>query len=80
MYFCCSFFFFIENAAKTCEKAEGIINGYFEGDSHVFTSQVIYHCNEGFQMVGLTDWYCQSNGAWSAPPPSCERKFLLLAA
>ena len=60
---------------RACSKAEGVVNGFTEGDSHVFTSKVTYHCNEGFQLVGLAHRYCQSNGAWSAPPPTCEREF-----
>ena len=30
-----------------------------------------FSCDGGFSLVGLSTVVCQTNGKWSAPPPTC---------
>ncbi|RWS13910.1 Sushi: von Willebrand factor type A: EGF and pentraxin domain-containing protein 1-like protein, partial [Dinothrombium tinctorium] len=49
-----------------------IENGQREGNLFTFTSKVTYQCNEGYELVGRANRYCQSNGQWSGVLPSCR--------
>jgi hypothetical protein len=60
--------------AQSCGPPDDVKNGHREGSVFTFTSKVTYHCNQGYQLDGPANRYCQSNGTWSGDAPSCERK------
>ena len=33
-----------------------------------------YTCNEGYNLTGITQRICQSNGSWSGDVPTCQSK------
>jgi hypothetical protein len=61
--------------AKSCGHPGDIDNGFRDGIAHTFTSRVTYSCNDGYELVGRANRYCQSNGQWSGVLPSCRRMF-----
>ena len=36
-------------------------------------STATYTCDEGFELNGVQNRTCQSDGAWSDVPPTCDR-------
>jgi hypothetical protein len=62
-------------AAKSCGNPGDIKNGVKEGVVFSFTSKVTYTCDEGYELIGRANRYCQSNGQWSGVTPSCQREF-----
>ena len=62
------------NTAKSCGHPGDIENGVRDGLAHTFTSRITYNCNDGYELVGRANRYCQSNGQWSGVLPSCRRK------
>lgn len=63
--------------AKSCGHPGEIEDGKREGSVFTFTNKISYVCNEGFDLVGRANRYCQSNGIWSGIAPTCVRKSLL---
>uniref|UniRef100_H2XZ41 Uncharacterized protein n=2 Tax=Ciona intestinalis TaxID=7719 RepID=H2XZ41_CIOIN len=39
---------------------------------YIATNTITYECNGGYGMVGEDTITCQSDGSWSADPPTCE--------
>jgi len=67
----------IISTAKSCGHPGDIDNGVRDGVAHTFTSRVTYSCNDGYELVGRANRYCQSNGQWSGVLPSCRRMHCL---
>lgn len=65
-----------KTTAKSCGHPGEIEDGKREGSVFTFTNKISYVCNEGFDLVGRANRYCQSNGIWSGIAPTCVRKFL----
>lgn len=65
-----------KTTAKSCGHPGEIEDGKREGSIFTFTNKISYVCNEGFDLVGRANRYCQSNGIWSGIAPTCVRKFL----
>lgn len=57
---------------KSCGDPGQVDNGKRHGDSFIIASSVMYTCNEGYEMVGQSKRYCQSDSQWSGQPPKCE--------
>ncbi|CAG2181064.1 unnamed protein product, partial [Oppiella nova] len=57
---------------KSCGHPGDIENGVRDGVAHTFTSRITYGCNDGYELVGRANRYCQSNGQWSGVLPSCR--------
>ena len=58
----------------SCEDPGVPTNGQTFGNSTTVGSIVTHTCNEGYEIDGADRRECLSNGSWSAPLPSCERK------
>jgi len=41
--------------------------------SYPLYTEVVFDCNEGFQLVGVEAIYCQEDGSWSDRPPRCSK-------
>lgn len=60
-----------------CDPPNDTLNGtitYTNDDpSHIFVGDVVlYSCDEGMQLVGPSERYCQRNETWSGPEPQCN--------
>lgn len=64
----------MKQLAKSCGEPASVLNAQRIGDSFIIASSVSYTCNEGFEMIGQSRRYCQSDGQWSGQAPQCERK------
>lgn len=40
-----------------------------------YLSQVVYTCNEGFQLQGRAELTCDLDERWDGPPPKCVGKW-----
>ena len=38
-----------------------------------FNDRAVYTCDDGYQIVGLEQVICNSNGKWSGTQPSCKQ-------
>uniref|UniRef100_T1IW92 Sushi domain-containing protein n=1 Tax=Strigamia maritima TaxID=126957 RepID=T1IW92_STRMM len=56
----------------SCRQPEDIYNGYIEGNKFSLGSEVKYHCNEGYYLVGFATRVCLAEKVWSSSPPTCE--------
>ncbi|XP_043572634.1 C4b-binding protein beta chain-like isoform X2 [Chiloscyllium plagiosum] len=54
-----------------CGDPEEILNGYYEAN-HNLGSKVIYHCNEGYKLIGNDSRLCTATG-WSGEVPTCKK-------
>ena len=41
----------------------------------VYQETVTYACETGFNLVGMSERVCQSNGTWSGSAPTCQSKY-----
>lgn len=67
----CNFFIVL---AKSCGHPGEVEYAMREGNEFTFTSKVSYFCKPGYEIIGRTNRYCQSDGQWSHVKPSCRRK------
>ncbi|XP_065189461.1 sushi, von Willebrand factor type A, EGF and pentraxin domain-containing protein 1-like [Sycon ciliatum] len=44
------------------------------GDEHFYNRFVMFHCPVGFDLVGNSVLFCQSDGSWNSSTPSCVPK------
>lgn len=58
----------------TCGYPAGINNGGYHlvNGSVNYLSQVVYSCEEGYDMVGRARLVCDIDERWNGPPPRCE--------
>ena len=55
-----------------CGNPGSLKDGYIEKSSFAYNSEIIYHCNESFNLTGGTKFRrCQSNATWSGQKPKC---------
>lgn len=55
-----------------CDPPSNIEHGDYSGSSFYYGESVVYECNEGFVISGITSLECQSNGEWHPAVPSCS--------
>lgn len=48
-------------------------NGYKNGSSYLKGSVIHFHCDNGYNLVGVSASLCQPDGTWSKPVPTCEQ-------
>ncbi|XP_044727917.1 sushi, von Willebrand factor type A, EGF and pentraxin domain-containing protein 1-like [Chrysoperla carnea] len=54
-----------------CNYPNMVENGFFIGSHFEYGNTIIYHCNEGYRLVGELVLHCLESGHWSSPPPYC---------
>ncbi|XP_021351273.1 sushi, von Willebrand factor type A, EGF and pentraxin domain-containing protein 1-like [Mizuhopecten yessoensis] len=57
---------------RECAKPPFISNGFFTNSAYYFGDEVIYDCNEGYNIQGNTTLACQADGSWTPSPPTCS--------
>ncbi|KAJ7417533.1 hypothetical protein WISP_63915 [Willisornis vidua] len=55
-----------------CHNPGNPEHGLLYGDTHSVGSEVMFSCEEGFQLTGVTNLTCLESGEWSHPIPYCE--------
>ena len=62
-----------------CYLTWKFLSAYFLSDFKVhltgrhFNDRAVYTCDDGYQIVGLEQVICNSNGHWSGAQPSCKQ-------
>ncbi|XP_060582495.1 complement receptor type 2-like [Ruditapes philippinarum] len=54
-----------------CIKPESPSNGFLRIDHNYVNGTVIYGCESGYDMIGYSEWRCQSNGKWDHDCVKC---------
>ena len=57
----------------TCPNPITLVNSYIEGNSYIFASVIVYHCNPFYYLEGNDTAQCQANKTWTTKVPNCLR-------
>ncbi|XP_065188766.1 sushi, von Willebrand factor type A, EGF and pentraxin domain-containing protein 1-like isoform X1 [Sycon ciliatum] len=61
----------------SCPRPSHLANGGYSHTGLRYQDTVVYHCNEGYFIVGHPRGFltvrCLANGTWSPPKPTCQR-------
>ncbi|XP_073447245.1 sushi, von Willebrand factor type A, EGF and pentraxin domain-containing protein 1 isoform X2 [Aquarana catesbeiana] len=55
-----------------CEKPNALNDGEIAGMEYGVGKQILFKCNQGYDLKGASLLTCQENGIWDAQEPLCE--------
>jgi len=65
---------YANNYLVDCGDLDSPANGDVSYTTTTEGSVADYSCDEGYDLVGVTQRICQSNNTWSGDVPTCESK------
>ncbi|XP_077981970.1 sushi, von Willebrand factor type A, EGF and pentraxin domain-containing protein 1-like [Glandiceps talaboti] len=55
----------------SCGSPWSVNHSTISGGDYTFNNTVVYSCEYGYDLVGVSEHSCQENGFWSGEQPSC---------